>query len=140
MKTGSKTTQNLNIRSNLQIGYYNHDKSEPGEYLTDAEACNNKCMQERDARSWDCGWKSWPKSEYNCAGNNNGMMLDQCMATCWPLTDLPTQRNDGGKPYNSGDGDKCFNEFIGRSTDPRYTFAGNQAEWNSCLKTISKTW
>ncbi len=137
MKTGSNPTQNLKIRTNLQIGYWSRDASEPGEYLTEIEVSNNKCMQERDARSWDCAWKSWPQDVYNCAGNNNGMELDRCMATVWPLADLTTERNAGGKPYNSGGGDKCFNEFIGRSTDPSWSIADNQAEWNRCLKTVS---
>jgi hypothetical protein len=144
MKKASQYSQKLlKINTHLQIGYYTHDKGEPGEYLTDAESCNNKCMRERDARSWDCEFNyktKWPQDVYKCMGENNGMMLDACMATCWPIDEVGVERKKGGKPYNSVSGEKCFYEFVDRGLNQGWDAAKNTEEWNRCLKTISLTW
>ena len=144
MKKAAQNNQKLfKINTHLQIGYYTHDNSEPGEYATEAESCNNKCMRERDARSLACAFNykpTWPQDVYDCAGENNGMQLDACMATCWPIGEIANERKAGGKPYNSANGDKCFAEFVNRGLNQGYDAASNTAEWNRCLRTISRTW
>lgn len=129
----------LKVRTHCLVGYWARDASEPGETLTDQESCNNKCIRERDANSWNCGWAGWPQDDPSnmCYGNNNGKQLDRCMSTCWSPSEMADERVSlFGGPYVSDLGDKCFAEFLNRSKDPAYSLDANRAEWDRCVATF----
>lgn len=49
------------------------------------ERCENKCISERDVRSWDCFWAGWPQNDpnhYYCHGTHNEEELNRCLKTC----------------------------------------------------------
>ena len=128
----------LKVRTNCRSGYQNFIPSR-GNPLTQAQVYNNECISDRDKRSWDCGWVGWPQKNKDwpyCDGNMNGKELDRCMAKVWGPADLNTYRSQGGSPYNSDLGDKCFNEFYDRYKNQGWAIDQNKAEWENCLRTV----
>lgn len=125
----------IRIHTHFRAGYQKYI-TERGEDLSEDRSCNNKCIQERDDRSWDCFWKGWPQDVWACAGNNSGKELDKCMSYCWSPAEMTNQRPILGTPYNSSGGDKCFNEFTWRSIDPAWTLDANRDEWTRCMATV----
>ncbi len=131
MQTKLISQTGLKVRTNCRLGYFSF-----GTPITKAQEKNNKCIQQRDDYSWDCFWKGWEQNVRICAGNNNGKELDSCMAFVWGPEDLKTYRSQGGTPYNSALGDKCFNEFYDRYKNQGQAIWDNTAEWKSCLATF----
>jgi hypothetical protein len=131
MQTKLISQTGLKVRTNCRLGFYTfHNGS-----LTQAQSGNNKCIKERDSRTIRCELTGWPKDVWNCAGNNNGKKLDACMADVWGPEELKTYRSQGGTPYNSPLGDKCFNEFYGRHQQG-VALNQNWNEWGDCLATV----
>jgi len=138
MQTKLISQTGLKVRTNCRLGYWSFGPTEPGETRTQAQLDNNTCINERDRRSLDCAYNyfiPWPQDVWACAGNNNGKELDRCMANVWGPEDLKTYRSQGGAPYNSSGGDKCFNEFYARHQQG-WAIGDNKAEWGRCVNTI----
>ena len=124
----------LKVRTNCHLGYYSFVPSE-GNPLTINQKNNNSCISKRDLRTLNCALSGWPQDGGVCTGNNNGKELDRCMAKVWGPEDLNTYRSLGSTPYNSAEGDKCFNEFIDRY-NAKTGLTANKAEWEKCLATV----
>jgi hypothetical protein len=136
MQTKLISQTGLKVRTNCRLGYYRFDPAKLGRPLTPAESGNNKCIGIRDKYVFECTVQFWPQDGVMCRGNIIGKLLDRCMATVWEPEDLNTYRSQGGTPYNSSLGDKCFNEFYDRYKNQGWAIGDNKAEWEKCLKTV----
>ncbi len=125
------------VRTQCQVGYWSFDSIDLGENMTEQQRCNNTCIEERNKRSWNCGWAGWPQDDpaNMCYGNNNGKELDSCMSTCWSPQEMNTYRPQAGKPYNSIYGDECFDWFLKRA-NAGMAYGENRAEWDRCMTTF----
>ena len=134
MQTKLISQTGLKVRTNCRLGYYSFVPSE-GNPLTINQKNNNYCISTRDLRTLNCALKLWPQDGGVCTGNNNGKELDRCMGYVWGPEELNTYRSQGGTPYNSEGGDKCFNEFYVRHQQ-RVAPIENWKEWENCLRTV----